>query len=336
MKTLDLEKELMQDIKAGRDASLERALLVISGLRAEGEIEEYVQRLDQIHKRFIERLEANSPLSLPILRQYMSASNAKGLFDYLWNTKPKRCNGNFLLTDVIDAQLNSDIHQKVGSCVGLTSLYTVLGIREGLDLTILVSDSHIANRLRVDETIYNIDNTDPLGFDCDLSGQSFCEYPSIYLLANVMNSRGIEQERLGNLEEAEKDYISATEINPRYGNAYNNLGNVKFEYRDYSGAIANYSKAIQLNSAFVEAYYNRGIARESIEDYDGATEDYNRAIEINSGYVDAYCRRGALKQILEDYSGAARDFDKVIELNPGSREKMLRFKEREVRIKIPR
>ncbi len=335
MQTIDLEKKLIQDIKGGRDASLERALLVISGLRAEGEIEEYARRLDQIQKGFIEKLEANSPLSLPILRQYMSASNAKALFEYLWNAKPKRCDGNFLLTDVIDAQLNSDINQKVGSCVGLTSLYTVLGIREGLDLTILVSDSHIANRLRVDETLYNIDHTDPLGFDFDLSGKSFIEYPSICLLANVMNSRGIEQERLGNLEKAEKDYFAATEVNPRYANAYNNLGNVKLKYRDYSGAISDYSRAILLNSAFVEAYYNRGIAKESTEDYSGAADDYNRAIEINSGYVDAYFRRGALKQILEDFSGAARDFDKVIELNPESREKMLRFKERAVQLKTP-
>jgi tetratricopeptide (TPR) repeat protein len=185
----------------------------------------------------------------------------------------------------------------------------------------------------VDETVYNIDHTDPLGFDFDSSGKSFLEYPPIYLLANVMNSRGIEQERLGNLEKAEKDYIAAIEVNPRYANAYNNLGNVKLKYRDYPRAVANYSKAIQLHPAFVEAYYNRGIARESMEDYDGAAEDYNKAIEINSDYVDAYCRRGALKQILEDHTGAARDFDRVIELDPGSREKMLRFKERAVHFK---
>jgi len=322
-----LEDEFIQDTKAGKTVSLERGLLIISGLKTEGEIDEYICKLDQIHHGFMEKVKSKSPLSLSTLRKYMAGSRAKLLFEYLWNTKPKRCNSNFLLADVIDAQLNSDINQKVGSCVGLTSLYTVLGIREGLSLTILVSDSHILNRLRVDGNIYNIDNTDPLGFGCVFNDENFFEYPTIDLLASVLNSRGIAQERLDNLERAEEDYNAAVEVNPKYANAYNNLGNIKFKSGDCFGAIKDYSKAIQLNSAFVEAHCNRGIAKESLEDYRGALEDYDKAIVINSDYVDAYCRRGLLKQTLADYHGAEVDFDKVIELNPDSRERMMKWKE---------
>ncbi len=188
---MDFEEKLIQDIKAGNNVSLERGLLIISGLKTEEEISTYTQKLDQIYNGFIEKLTSKSPVSLSTLREYMAASLAKSLFEYLWNTKPKRCDGNFLLTDVIEAQLDPDVNQKVGSCVGLTTLFTVLGLREGLNLTILVSDSHILNRLRVDDTIYNIDNTDPLDFDCSLDEKDFLEYPSIMLLANVLNSRGM-------------------------------------------------------------------------------------------------------------------------------------------------
>jgi len=323
----NLEAKLTQDIRAGKTVCLERALLTISGLQTEGELGEYVRKLDQIHSGFIQRLKSQSPLSLETLRKYMAGSRAKLLFEYLWSTKPKRSNSNFLLTDVIDAQLNVDINQQVGSCVGLTSLYTVLGMREGLDLTILVSDSHILNRLRVNENVFNIDNTDPLGFDCELSGKSFFEHPPIVLSAHVLNSRGIAQEKLDNLKGAEEDYRTAIQINPGYANAYNNLGNVKSRNGDYSGAIEDYSRAIQLNQAFVEAFCNRGIAKESIEDYCGAIEDYDKAIGIDPDYIDAYCRRGMVKQILEDYSGALADFDKVIELDPESTEKMMRAEE---------
>ena len=324
---MDFEEKLIQDIRAGKSVSLERGLLIISGLKTEGEIETYTQKLDQIYNGFIERLTSKSPLGLSTLRKYAAGSMAKSLFEYLWNTKPKRCDGNFLLTDVIDAQLDPEVNRKVGSCVGLTALFTVLGLREGLNLTILVSDSHMVNRLRVDDTIYNIDNTDPLGFDYTLDEKDFLEYPSIMLLANVLNSRGMAQERLENFEKAKADYNKAIEINPEYANAFNNNGNIKAKQADYKGAIKDYNRAIELNSQFVEAYCNRGIAKENLGDYYEAMEDFNRAIDINSEYIDGYLRRGILRQDSGDYAGAIRDFDRVIEIEPTSKDRIIGYKE---------
>jgi tetratricopeptide (TPR) repeat protein len=329
---MDLEDKLIQDVKDGRDVSLERGLLIISGLKTEGEIRTYTQKLDQIYDGFIEKLTSKSPVSLATLREYMEASLAQSLFEYLWNTKPRRCDGNFLLTDVIDAQLVPDVNQKVGSCVGLTALFTVLGLREDLNLTILVSDSHMVNRLRVDDTIYNVDNTDPLGFDYDLDEEVFWEYPSILLLANVLNSRGMAQEILENFEQAKADYNKAIEINPEYGNAYNNRGNIKAEQADHKGAIKDYNRAIELNSQFVEAYCNRGIAKENLGDHSEALEDFDRAIELNAEYIDGYLRRGILRQDLGDYAGAIRDFDRVIEIEPESKDRIIGYKERAERL----
>jgi tetratricopeptide (TPR) repeat protein len=327
-----LEEKLIQDIKAGNSVSLERGLLIISGLKTEGEIETYTQKLDQIYHGFIEKLTSKSPVSLATLREYMTASLARSLFEHLWNTKPRRCDGNFLLTDVIDAQLDPDVNRKVGSCVGLTALFTVLGLREGLNLTILVSDSHMVNRLRADDTIYNIDNTDPLGFDYSLDEKDFLEYPSILLLANVLNSRGMARETLENFEQAIADYNKAIEINPEYGNAYNNRGNIKAKQADYKGAIKDYNKAIELNSQFVEAYCNRGIARENLGDHSKALEDFDRAIELNPEYIDGYLRRAMLRQDSGDCAGAIRDFDKVIEIEPESKERIIVYKEHAVRL----
>ena len=329
---MDFEEKLIQDLRAGKIVSLERGLLIISGFKTEGEIETYTQKLDQIYNLFIEKLASKSPVSLSTLRDYMAASLAKSLFEYLWNTKPKRCDGNFLLTDVIDAQLDPDVNQKVGSCVGLTSLFTVLGLREGLNLTILVSDSHIVNRLRVDDTIYNVDNTDSLGFDYSIDEKDFLEYPSIMILANVLNSRGMDQEELENFEQAEADYNKAIEINPEYANAYNNRGNIKAKQADYNGAIEDYNRAIELNSQFVEAYCNRGIAKESLGDHYEALEDFDRAIELNSEYIDGYLRRGILKQDSGDYAGAIRDFDRAIEVEPESKDRIVGYKERAERL----
>jgi tetratricopeptide (TPR) repeat protein len=327
-----LEEKLIQEVKDGRDVSLERGLLIISGLKTEGEMRAYTQKLDQIYHGFLEKLTSKSPVSLATWREYMAASLAKALFEYLWNTKPRRCDGNFLLTDVIEAQLDPEVNRKVGSCVGLTALFTVLGLREDLNLTILVSDSHMVNRLRADDTIYNIDNTDPLGFDYDLEEKDFLEYPSILLLANVLNSRGMAQEIRDNFEQAKADYSKAIEINPEYGNAYNNRGNIKAKQADYIGAIKDYNRAIELNSQFVEAYCNRGIAKENLGDHSKALEDFDRAIELNSEYIDGYLRRGMLKQDSGDYAGAIRDFDRVIEIEPESKERVVGYKQRAERL----
>jgi len=326
---MDFEEKLIQDIKAGNNVSLERTLLRISGLQTEGEIETYAQKLDQIYNGFIERLESKSPLSLASTRNYMTRSIAKWLFEYLWNTKPRRCDSNFLLADVIDAQLNTDLNQKVGSCVGLTSLYTVLGLREGLNLSILVSGSHMVNRLRIDSTdFFDIDNTDPLGFDCSIKEEEFLEYPAIKLVANVLNSRGMAWERGDNLEKARDDYEKAIEVNPDYANAFNNRGNIKSKQGDYAGAVEDYDRAIGLNALFLEAHCNRGIAKKNLGDLTGALEDFDLTVELNSEYVDAYFHRGSVKEHLGDYHGALSDFDRVLEIYPESENKVVKFRDR--------
>jgi hypothetical protein len=58
---MDFEEKLIQDIKTGNSVSLERGLLIISGLKTEGEIEAYTQKLDQIYNGFIEKLTSKSP-----------------------------------------------------------------------------------------------------------------------------------------------------------------------------------------------------------------------------------------------------------------------------------
>jgi len=326
---MDFEAELIQDIRAEKNVSLERGLLIVSGLQREREIERYSQKLDRINRGFIARLATKSPLSLASTRKHMTRTMAKWLFEYLWNTKPRRCDSNFLLTHVIDAQLDPDPKQKVGSCVGLTSLYTVLGLREGLNLAILVSGSHIINRLRIDGTDFcNIDNTDPLGFDCSINEEEFLEYPPIKLVANVLNSRGMAWERVDNWARAREDYEKAIEANLDYANAYNNRGNIKSKQGDYAGAIEDYDRAIYLDGKFVEAYSNRGMAKENLGDLAEAVEDFNRVIEMNSEYSDAYFRRAHVKERLGDYNGALLDYDRVLEIDHESENKVMKFRDR--------
>jgi tetratricopeptide (TPR) repeat protein len=295
LETCNREETMLRDIGEGRPVSLERALLVLAGLQTDEEVQSYQHKIDEIWARFLRKCDHQcfSDQSRPPL--YLHRPIAKCLFEYLWSSKPKRFGESFLLSDIVDAQLDSDVHHPVGTCVGLTSLYSVLGLRAGLSLSLMVTLDHLLSRVRVGQQTLNIDHTDPQGFDCP-NGKEWCEFPLLSLAANVLNSRGLRNERRGNFVAAKADYQKAILLNPAYASAYNNRGNMRFRDKDMRGAIADYTEAIRLHPGFCEAYCNRGMARHRLGCYDGARQDYNMAVSMNSEYNDA---RKCL-QILDD------------------------------------
>lgn len=283
---LGQERSLLQKMNNGAPFSLERELLVLSGLNTEEKVLSYQQKIDDIFSRFLNKCDAKdlSNKSKPPL--YLHRHIAKCLFEYLWTSKPKRFGECFLLADVVEAQLNPDVHQTVGTCVGLTCLYSVLALRVGLNLSLLSDSAHLLSRLRVGEQTTDIDHTDPQGFGC-INCEDFHEFPLRTLTANVLNSRGLRNEREGKFAAAEADYRQAIFVNPEYANAYNNRGNIRFWQDDIDGAIEDYTTAIRLNPNFCEAYCNRGMARQKLGRYNEARLDYNAAISTNSDYADA-------------------------------------------------
>jgi tetratricopeptide (TPR) repeat protein len=284
--TLDHEETMLRDITDGTFVALERALLVLSGLKTAAEIRSYQQKIDAIWGRFLNKCDLQNLSDQSRPPAYLHRSIAQCLFEYLWNSKPKRFGKCFLLTDVVDAQLDPDVHRSVGTCVGLTSLYSVLGLRAGLNLSLLADLDHLLSRLRVGQQTIDIDHTDPQGFDCG-TGKSFRELPVLTLTANVLNRRGLENEKNGQFMAANADFQKAILANPDYANAYNNKGNMSFRAGDFEAAIADYTEAIRLHACFCEAYCNRGMARHRLGRHVEARRDYEMAMSANAEYSDA-------------------------------------------------
>ncbi len=270
----------------GMVVSIERTLLVLSGLEAEQDLHSYECKIEDIFARFLKKCNLthfSDPSNPPL---YLHRDIAECLFQYLWNSKPKRFGDHFLLADVIDAQLDANISHAVGTCIGLTSLYSVLGLRAGLNLSLLVNADHMLSRLRVGRESLDMDHTDPQGFDCRSSSE-FRELPLWTLAANVLNSRGLRHEMSGRFQDARADYERAIAVNPDYANAYNNRGNMRFRDADLQGAVADYTDALRLDPTFAEAHCNRGMAWQKLERYKEARDDYTRALSLDSGYGDA-------------------------------------------------
>ena len=313
--TYDPEERIIEEIRLGGSVSLERSLLVIAGVTAEQEISGYGRKLDTIHEGYLRSFASRFPIGAPPRREHTVFLRARALFEYLWNAKPRRCDGNVLLTDVIDGHLSPDPHRPVGSCVGLTSLYTVVGLREGLRLTLLTNGSHVLNRLTSDDRTCNIENTDPLGFACDLPDTSFVEHPAVMILAHVLNGRGLLREKANDFAAAERDYTKAIQLNPAYGTAYNNRGTIRFLRHDYGSALTDYGRALELSPGLLEAHFNCGLVKLHMGRHLEALEDFNHVLTIDRAHRDARICRDFASAIAE---GAAPVAQKHLQpLRPG-------------------
>ena len=284
--TQDKERTMLLDIRNGAPVSLESALLVLSGLQTDRGVLSYQHKIDDIFSRFQKKCDITGPSGLSRPPAYLHGPIAECLFKYLWTSKPKRFGDHFLLADVVDAQLDPDVHRTVGTCVGLTSLYSVLGLRAGLNLSLLVNSDHLLGRIRVGGQTIDVDHTDPQGFDC-VVGESFREFALLTLTANVLNSRGLRDEKEGEFAAAGEDYDKAVLVNPEYANARNNRGNIRFRENDLEAAVADYTGAIRLNPAFREAWCNRGMANQRLGRRDEARRDYDMAVNADPDYEDA-------------------------------------------------
>jgi tetratricopeptide (TPR) repeat protein len=111
-----------------------------------------------------------------------------------------------------------------------------------------------------------------------------------------------------------KDYSEAIRIKPDYGDAYNNRGMIKYQIKDYQGAIADYSQTILVEPDSPYPYRNRGTAKFALGDKQGAIDDFDKAIYLKPDYDLAYYNRGLVKKETGEVQEALADFRKALEL----------------------
>jgi tetratricopeptide (TPR) repeat protein len=78
---------------------------------------------------------------------------------------------------------------------------------------------------------------------------------------------------------------------------YFNIGLVKYNLHNYTGAIDDFTRAVEMNPEHAEAYNIRGAAKYQLGELDDAIEDFNRSIEINSR------RTGGVRVTISDHAG---------------------------------
>ena len=105
--------------------------------------------------------------------------------------------------------------------------------------------------------------------------------------------------------------------------AYYNRGNVKYDLKDYKGAIEDCQKAVQLDPQLIGAYFNLGISQYSLGNYEAAIQDFTSAIQANAKDAESYYWRGKVYLKLGNKALACADWGKASRLANGYATRML-------------
>ena len=128
-------------------------------------------------------------------------------------------------------------------------------------------------------------------------------------------NRGIAYRRIGDLEQALRDYGEAIRLNPNAADAFNNRGNAYRALNDVQRAIRDYDEAIRLDPQYAHAYNNRGVVFLEIGEPGRAADDFDEAIEQDRGYANAFRNRGLARTDQRLFDLAISDFDEAFRLN---------------------
>ncbi len=128
---------------------------------------------------------------------------------------------------------------------------------------------------------------------------------------------------VGNTEKAIEYYTKCYEMDKTYYRAILNRGTVRYNKKDYKGAIKDFSLTIKItkyeHETVAQAYGNRAVAKYFSGNLKGALKDYNKVFEIepnlpNIGQI--HFNRGLCRYDLGDKVGADEDFNTAKKLNP--------------------
>lgn len=125
--------------------------------------------------------------------------------------------------------------------------------------------------------------------------------------------------RMGNDEQAIRDYTAAIESDPEYSNTYLHRGRTKMRIKDWVGAIEDFSFAINFNDDRpLGELLNRGKAKGMIGDFEGALNDLDQALELEVGDpIFAPLERARVKVRMTTWQGAIDDYSLALLGFPG-------------------
>lgn len=124
-----------------------------------------------------------------------------------------------------------------------------------------------------------------------------------------LQNRALAYQDFGNLDAAEKDYLSSLDFGPDI-KSLNSIGIIEASKNKHENAIEYFTKAIHIDEFQAILYENRGISYEKITQYELAKSDLQKAIDLepNDYRINflglIYYRNGEYENAIEYYNQA--------------------------------
>ena len=133
----------------------------------------------------------------------------------------------------------------------------------------------------------------------DLSDKTISDYPNSILINNIL---GVIHTELKNYTLAKTLFIKVINLNPKYNDGYYNLANIYNKLGEEENAIKNYEKVIELDKSYYKAYNNLGNIFRKRNLNKKALEYYILTLNINPNYIRGFYNLAGVLQhfILEE------------------------------------
>ena len=118
------------------------------------------------------------------------------------------------------------------------------------------------------------------------------------------------------LDEAEKLYRRAIELDPSLAIAYTNLGNISFRRGEEASAVKLYKEALAIDDAQPEAQYNLGYVLLEHGDSQGALVYFEGAVRTDGNFADAHFYLAMTYETLGRREKARASWRRYLELEP--------------------
>ena len=126
--------------------------------------------------------------------------------------------------------------------------------------------------------------------------------------ANLYNKLGIAEMKVGEMDEARRDFTLATKVEPSNVDALNNLGAVYCLQRKYKPAVRYLKQALALDEAKAVTHLNLAEAWLGQKQTNRAMTEYARALELDADILNSADKEGVFAQIQTPEQKAMVDF----------------------------
>lgn len=131
-----------------------------------------------------------------------------------------------------------------------------------------------------------------------------------------LNADGAAALAAGDLQTAEARLSLAIEYNPRFTEAWVNLGLVKLQHENYVGAEKDFLEARRLNPDLATPHHALGLLAEARGDADQAEKFYRAALKVDPGFAASRANLGRRLYARAAYEDAREQFLRLTEVSP--------------------